>query len=370
MAKAKKKETTKRESGIDLSLKADDFINSYLTPSDVLTNPEFNKTYSTGIIPIDMLLVGGLMEGSNAMFYGSPGCGKSTIAIQIAKMLFDLYDKRTLIVDTEKGLRNQIGAFGLTPYIKSGAIGIFDKDPTFEVVEKLLDSVIESQTNHYDMIIIDSVADLIPKAILERSVEDQLVAAQAKIMTTFLTKYRHLLSSHGITTIFINQERANLKAANPYSPTSIVAGCVALQYKQDITLKFYKGTAIKGFAQTPNGREEIEIGRLITVVAEKNRKGNPFIKLSMPFYYGKGILNAPYLAILLKKKNLIKQAGAYWKTSLIPNPGGEEWTIKNSDLVKWIEGNFDAINEILFNSGAYDLIGATEEDQQIVDEEE
>jgi recombination protein RecA len=362
MAKAKKKETTRVENNIDMDMKADDFITAYLTPADVLTNPEFNKTFSTGIIPIDMLLIGGLMEGNNAMFYGSPGCGKSTIAIQIAKMINDLYGKRTLIIDTEKGLRNQIGAFGLTPYIQSGAIGIFDRDPTFEVVEKMLDSVIASKEHVYDMIIVDSVADLIPRAILERSVEDQLVAAQAKIMTTFLTKYRHLLSSKGIITIFINQERANLKAANPYSPPTIIAGCVALQYKQDITLKFNKGTAIKGFANTPNGREEIELGRLITVEAQKNRKGNPFIKLSMPFYYGEGILNAPYLAILLKNKKLIKQAGAYWKTNLIPNPKGEEWTLQGmSGVSNWIDENFDEINEVLYNMGAYNLVGATEQ---------
>jgi RecA/RadA recombinase len=370
MAKAKPKEKkivghAKYKINIDLSY--DDFMEAYVDGDDSLIVPQTPLT--TGIIPLDVLLVGGVCDGDTIMLYGPEGCGKSTLCIQTLKNLITFHGRKVLYVDIEAGLRNQIATFELSSHIEAGNLKIIDRFKTVAQVEKLFEAILSKEELAYDVIVIDSITNLLDDTILTRSVTDPIMAGEAKVISAFLKKFRNLFCERGIITFLINQERANLEAKGQYDRKTKAAGCKALQYVPDVILRLRKGEAMKAKRDTINGsKEEIEVGRMLSVSADKNRKGNPCIPIIMPLKFGVGVSNVLFLVKLLKDKKYVTNKGAYFYTSIIPNPKGGDWSLLGtSGLTNFIDKNFKEINQILINDGAYELI---DKSSPVEDEEE
>lgn len=374
MAKATKKTNKKSETsiaGVDMGLGLDDFLNSYITDLEGGDVDSFEQEpLSTGIIPLDILLSGGIRDGDMMMVYSPPGLGKTTITLQLARKMIDLHNKRVLFIDLEAGIKNMLQSFGMIPYWKDGKFSFTDRLSTIGHLEKLLEGIVKQDDPKYDFIIIDSITNAIDDTILTRSVLDPMMAGQAKSLTLFLQKFRVLLREKGITTILVNQERANLEARSPYDKKTKAAGCKALHYQPDVIIGLKKLQDIKVKKQTINGLTDTVIGVDIIATADKNRKGFSKVPIVFPMLAVKGISNVLFVTKLLKDKGFVKQAGAYFKTNIIPNPNGEEWSLQGlAGLSSWVDSNFDAINEYLLNQGAYVLVEEDEnEEEDILDE--
>lgn len=353
MAKAKaKKSSTDYRMNTDLS--DTDFLNKYVFSETEELVPE---TLSTGIIPLDIILGGGVSDGDIVTLYSAEGVGKTTICLQTVKKLIDIHGKRVLYVDIESGIRNQVESFNLMPYIQAGTFRFVDKFKMIGEVEKLFNSIVDSEELPFDVIVVDSITNLLDDSMFERSILDPMMAGQAKAVTFLLQKFRVRFKERGIITFLINQERANLEAVNKYSPKTKSAGCKALKYIPDVIIRLKKGEAIKHKKATPNGIEEVEVGRYLTASADKNRKGNPAIPIEFPLKYGNGVSNILFLVKMLKDKGYVRQAGAYFKTDMLPNPDGGEWSLMGvKGLTQFVDTHFEEINQVLLNDNAYCLI--------------
>jgi len=357
MAKAKAKTTTNNYRA-DISMSDEDFLNEYVFGDVDKKLKEVDiPPIETGLIPLDIILHGGIRLGDIIMFYSGEGVGKSTICLQLSRKMIEKHNKKVLYIDVESGVRNQIEDFKLKKHLEDRNFNYIDRLKSVDEIEKLFDGILAKKELPFDVLILDSISNVIPSTLLTRSVVDPMMAGQAKEITSLLQKYRVLFKERGIIFLIINQERANLKAQTKYDPAFKVAGCKAIVYTPDVTIKLSNGEPIKENRKTINGIEEIEVGRFLKAVAIKNRKGNGKITVQFPIRFGAGISNVMFLAKMLKDKGYVKTAGAYTKTSLLPNPKGGEWSLKGkAGLEEWVDQNYDAINAILKSEGAFELM--------------
>lgn len=372
MGKAKPKPKESKTSvgfdyGVDITLDHTSFLDSITSMDLTKLSEKIPDPLSTGIIPLDILLEGGIRDGDMLTIYSASGLGKSTIALQLSKRMIDIHGKRVFYVDVEAGISNQIKTFKLESYIENKTFSFTDDIRMASQLEKLFEAILSEKNLRFDFIVIDSITNVLDDSIFTRSITDQMVASQAKVITAFLQKFKIQLKARGITTVLINQERANLEAQTKYDKKTKPAGCQALKFNPDVVIRLRSKEGMKDRRETPNGIEEIEIGKYLLGSADKNRKSLPGISISFPLVFGKGISNVMFLTKLLKDKGYVKQAGAYFKTTMLPNPNGEEWSLQGlKGLTKFVDANFDAINNILINDQAYRLVVDVEGDDDEV----
>jgi RecA/RadA recombinase len=356
MAKAKKKVAGKND--IDLTLKSDSFLESYIyNQNDIMVDDE-EIPLSTGVIPIDVLLGGGLREGDFVMLYGSPGIGKSTVCLQLLKKMIDIHGKKVLYLDTERAVRNQIKSFGLEEYQKNRSLQVADKGfKSIKEVDKLFMSILEQDELPFDLIVIDSITNLEDSNLFERSPDDPMVAGQAKSLTNFLKKYRVLFSERGIITLIINQERAVL-GAMAFQKKTKSAGCQAVHYVPDIiiSMRKHKDGLMEKTINTINGLEKAPVGRWLGISCDKSRKSTPSIELKVPLIYKKGIINQIYISDVLVNKEYVKKqtGGVYIPDTKLTD--GVEVKIRGYDnYINWVKDNYTQLNDFLFDNGDYKL---------------
>lgn len=378
MAGAKK--TTSKKSkgkdtdltGINMKLSFDEFLKAYVNET-----VEEDEVLPTGIVPMDILLSGGIREGDMIMLYSPPGLGKTTLVLHMARRLMEQYNKKVLFIDLEAGLANMIESQGMTPYVEKGLFSFVNQFQTVGHLEKLLEGLVSQETPAFDVIIIDSITNAIDDSLLSRSVLDTMVAGQAKALTYFLQKFRVLLRKAGITTFLVNQERSNLEARTQYDKKTKSAGCQALHYQPDVIIGLKKDGGRSGGADilekraTLEGEKDVPVGCYISAKADKNRKGFSKIPIVFPLIYAKGVSNIYFLVDLLKSKGYVKQSGAYFKTNIIPNPSGDDWNFCGTKaLYKWVKDNFTEIDNFLKEDGAYTLVHNKQEEDELIEDEE
>ena len=370
MAPKKTKKESKDKKGMDLTginmeLPFDEFLKTYVN-----AEAREDEPLPTGVIPMDILLSGGIREGDMIMLYSPPGLGKTTLVLHMARRLMDSYGKKVLFIDLEAGMANMIEGQGMLPYIEKGLFSFVDQLQTVGHLEKLLEGLVKQDTPAYDIIIIDSITNAIDDSVLTRSVIDPMMCGQAKAMTAFLQKFRVLLRKAGITTFLVNQERANLEAKTQYDKKTKSAGCQALHYQPDVIIALKRDGGRTGGADivqnrmTLEGVKPVPVGCYVSARADKNRKGFSKIPIVFPLLYAKGVSNIYFLVDLLKSKGYVKSAGGYYRTTVIPNPAGGEWSLHGMDaLYKWVKNNFDALDSYLKEDGAYVLVHKENEDE-------
>ncbi|XP_023521304.1 DNA repair protein recA homolog 3, mitochondrial-like [Cucurbita pepo subsp. pepo] len=253
----------------------------------------------TGSFALDMALgIGGLPKGRVIEIYGPEASGKTTLALHVIAES-QKQGGYCVFVDAEHALDPSLAR----------AIGVntenllLSQPDCGEQALSLVDTIIRSGS--VDVVVVDSVAALVPKGELDGEMGDAHMAMQARLMSQALRKLCHSLSLSQTVLIFINQVRSKLSTFGfGGGPTEVTCGGNALKFYASVRLNIRR----IGFAK--NG-EEI-VGSEVQVKVVKNKLAPPFRTAQFELEFGKGICKEAEIMNLGLKYKFISRAGAYY----------------------------------------------------------
>ena len=256
--------------------------------------PKVNvEVISTGSPSLDLALgIGGFPRGRIIEIYGPESSGKTTLALSAAAQV-QKTNGQVAFIDTEHALDTDY-AKRIGVNVEKLVISQPDSgEDALNIVEKLIRSGL------FDLIIVDSVAALVPKAELEGEVGDQFIGLQARMMSQALRKLTGIISKIRTVLIFINQTRAMIGGMIPGQETT--TGGKALKFYASVRIE------LKRISQIKKG-EEI-IGNKIKAKIVKNKVAPPFKTTEFDIYYDEGISYEADLINLGEKLGVIKKHG-------------------------------------------------------------
>lgn len=252
---------------------------------------------STGSLSLDIALgVGGLPKGRIIEVYGPESSGKTTLSLQcIAEAQKE--GGIAAFIDAEhafdKGYAEKLGIDTENLYIAQPDNG----EQALEIAEHLI------RSSAIDIIVIDSVAALVPKAELEGDMGDSKMGLQARLMSQALRKLTGTISKTGCVCIFINQlrEKIGVIFGNPETTT----GGNALKFYASVRLDIRKVTTIKD-------HEGNLVGNRTRVKIVKNKVSPPFKVIEFDIIYGEGISKIGEIIDLGVELAIIQKAGSWF----------------------------------------------------------
>ena len=253
------------------------------------------ESISTGSLSLDIALgIGGLPKGRIVEIYGPESSGKTTLALQVA---------------AEAQKKGGVAAFidaehALDPiYAQKLGVNLHDllisQPDTGEQALEIADTLVRSGA--IDVLIIDSVAALTPRAELEGEMGDSLPGLQARLMSQALRKLTGSISKSNTLVIFINQIR--MKIGVMFGSPETTTGGNALKFYASVRLDIRRIGAIK--------KGEDVVGNQTRVKVVKNKVAPPFKQVEFDIMYGEGISYAGELVDLGVKANVVEKSGAW-----------------------------------------------------------
>ena len=250
----------------------------------------------TGSLQLDFALgVGGLPKGRIVEIYGPESSGKTTVALHCIAEAQKMGGTAAFI-DAEHALdpvyAERLGVDIDELYVAQPDNG----EQALDICEALV------RSGAIDIVVIDSVAALVPKAEIEGDMGDSHVGLQARLMSQALRKLAGVFSKTNAVAIFINQlrEKVGVIYGNPETTT----GGKALKFYASVRLDIRKGEAIKDGTELVGNRVKVKI--------VKNKVAPPFKSCVVDMLYGEGISRASELLDLAVERDLIKKSGAYY----------------------------------------------------------
>ncbi len=281
------------------------------------------ETTSTGALSLDLALGGGLPRGRVVEVYGPESSGKTTLTLHAIAQV-QKAGGTAAFIDAEHALDPQ--------YAKRIGVDISNLllsqpdngEQALEIVETLV------RSNAVDIIVIDSVAALVPRAEIEGDMGDSLPGLQARLMSQALRKLTGVISRSKSTVVFINQIRMKIGVmfGNPETTTGGNA------------LKFYASVRmdIRRIGQIKQG-EEI-IGNRTRVKVVKNKVAPPFRQAEFDIMYNQGISTSGDILDLATAENIVEKAGAWFSYN------GEKISQGREAAKKYLEENPKVMDEI------------------------
>lgn len=305
MAKAEKKTNTEeindsveKDKAVEATLKD---IRNYFNDKGIIMKMGEQTHVDVGVIPTGSLLldsalgVGGYPKGRIIEIYGPESSGKTTLALEAIAQVQKL-GGRAAYIDAEHAIDPD--------YAKTLGVDIDDlilSQPDYgEQAMEIVDMLAKS--NAIDLIIVDSVAALVPKAELEGTFEDSSVGLQARLMSKSLRKIAGVLSKSSCTVIFINQlrEKVGVMYGNPETTT----GGRALKFYSTIRIEIRRAETIK--------QGDKALGNIVNVKVVKNKVAAPYRSCKINLIFGKGISHDNELAQLAVDYSLIEKSGSWF----------------------------------------------------------
>lgn len=283
------------------------------------------ETVPTGSLSLDLALgLGGVPKGRVVEIYGPESSGKTTVALHMVAEV----QKRGGIagfIDAEHALdpvyARNIGVDIDNLYISQPDNG----EQAMEIAETMV------RSGAVDIVIVDSVAALVPKAEIEGDMGDSHVGLQARLMSQALRKLTGIISRSNCTVIFINQlrEKIGVMFGNPETTT----GGRALKFYASVRLDVRRIDALK-----QNGEV---VGNRVRVKVVKNKIAPPFKEAEFDIMFGKGISREGDILDLAVKEDIVDKSGAWYAYQGTKIGQGREnakiWLSQNPEMCAEIE---------------------------------
>ncbi len=254
------------------------------------------ETIPTGSLSLDVALgIGGVPRGRVVEIFGPEASGKTTIALHIMAEAQKL-GGTVAFIDAEHAL-DPIYARNLGVDVDEMLISQPDTgEQALEIAETLV------RSGGVDVVVIDSVAALVPKAEIEGEMGDSHVGLQARLMSQALRKLTGVISRSKTCAVFINQVRYKIGVmfGNPMT----TPGGLALKFHSSVRMEIRRTSAIKVGDQN--------VGNRVIVRIVKNKLAPPFRDASFDVYFGEGISHAGEVLDLAAEQNIIGKSGTWF----------------------------------------------------------
>ena len=283
--------------------------------------PTMDNVISTGCLSLDVALgVGGIPRGRVVEIYGPESSGKTTLALHIVAEAqkaggFAAFIDAEHAIDPEYSKKLGVNTEEL----------LISQPDTGEQALEICETLVRSGA--LDVIVIDSVAALVPRAELEGDMGDSHMGLQARLMSQALRKLTGSVSRSNTTVIFINQirEKIGVMFGNPET----TPGGRALKFYSSVRLEIRRITTIKDGAEM--------VGSRVRVKVVKNKVAPPFKKSEFDIMYGQGISYVGDIIDLAVEGNIVEKTGAWYSYDDMKIGQGREnaksFLTENSDIM-------------------------------------